>query len=190
VKFFALIAMSLIATLAVTSCGGSSPGQVTTEPAAATSSSAAKESTTASTAPHGPRLVMSKREIAKLPKLTIAKRNGPPPRHIEVIDLRKGSGAAVTTKDAVFVRYFDVSYPEALERSRTGLYGPRIFALNEVVKGWDVGLPGMRVGGRRELILPPRLVFPRWKPSWGYTRYTDIYVIDLLRLKPGGAGSF
>jgi peptidylprolyl isomerase len=133
---------------------------------------------------------MSKKEIAKLPKLTIAKQSGPPPRRLEVIDLRKGSGAVVTRKDAVFVRYLQVNYAEALQRSRTGLYGPRSFGLDEVVKGWRLGLPGMKVGGRRELILPPRLVYPRWKPSWGYTPYTDIYLIDLLKMEKGGGEGF
>lgn len=128
---------------------------------------------------------MSKAEIAKLPKLEVRKRSGPPPKKLVVNDLRQGSGAAVTKKDAVLVHYFEVSYSEALERSRTGAYGPHRFGLNEVVKGWELGLPGMKVGGRRELVVPPKLVYPRWKPSWGYAPYTDIYVIDLLGIGPG-----
>jgi peptidylprolyl isomerase len=178
-----------MAALTFASCGGSGADRATTESTAATNSTAAKEVTATAPVPHGPKLAMSKKEIVKLPKLTIAKRSGPPPRHIAIIDLRKGSGAAVTRKDAVFVRYYEVSYPEALERSRTGLYGPRSYGLNETVKGWTVGLPGMKVGGRRELVLPPKLVYPRWKPSWGYVPYTDIYVIDLLGVERRGAGS-
>ncbi len=130
---------------------------------------------------------MSKQQIARLPKLTIAKQSGPPPKHLEVIDLRKGSGTALTMNDAAYVRYYVASYPEAVKHSRTGRYGPRSFGLNEVVKGWEDGLPGMRVGGRRELILPPRYVYPRWKPSWGYEPYVDIYLIDLLAVERGGA---
>lgn len=130
---------------------------------------------------------MSKRQIAGLPKLTIAKQSGPPPRHLEAIDLRKGSGTALTKNDAAYVRYYVASYPEVLKHSRTGRYGPRSFGLNEVVKGWEDGLPGMRVGGRRELILPPQYVYPRWKPSWGYAPYVDIYLIDLLAVERGGA---
>ncbi len=130
---------------------------------------------------HG--LIMPKAEIAKLPPLTIARQEGPPPKHIEITDLRKGTGAKVTKQDTVYVRYFEVEYPEAQERSRTGRYGPERFRLDETVKGWTVGLPGMRVGGRRELILPPNLTFPRWKPSWGYTPYVRIYQIDLLGVK-------
>ena len=129
-------------------------------------------------------LAMSEKEIAKLPKLTIARQSGPPPRNIKIIDLRKGSGAAVSMRNAIHVSYFQVRYPEVRKRSRTGHYGPRSYTLDETVKGWTVGLRGMRVGGRRELILPPKLVYPRWKPSWGYTPYVSIYLIDLLAVEP------
>jgi len=129
-------------------------------------------------------LVMSKAEIAKLPKLTIAKQSGPPPKHIKITDLREGSGATLKKHDTVYVRFFQAMYPEVQRRSRTGRNGPSSFGLDGTVKGWRVGLPGMKVGGRRELILPPKLVYPRWKPSWGYAPYVRIYMIDLIGLKP------
>jgi peptidylprolyl isomerase len=124
---------------------------------------------------------MSKAEIAKLPKLEIRQRTGPPPKGLVVNDLRQGSGAAIKPKDAILVNYFSVKYGEALKKSRTGGYGATKFGLNEVIKGWELGLPGMKVGGRRELIVPPKL---------GYRGWTLIYVIDLLAVYPGGAASF
>jgi peptidylprolyl isomerase len=177
--------------LTLASCGGSGSGDSTAQ----SSTQASDATTTKMQVGHsgkllpapGPNDAMSKREIAKLPKLTIAKQSGPPPKHLKVIDFRKGWGSAVTKNDAAYVRYYLVSYPEALKRSHTGRYGPRSFGLNEVVKGWEVALPGMKVGGRRELILPPKYVYPRWKPSWGYTPYVDIYLIDLLAVERGGA---
>jgi peptidylprolyl isomerase len=134
--------------------------------------------------------MMSKAEIAKLPPLTIPKPSGPPPRHLEIIDLRKGSGPGVpknnlvTNREKVFISYFNVSYPEAREGPQTGQYGPRKYLPAETVKGVALGLTGMKVGGRRELIIPPKLVFPRWKPSWGYEPYVSIYLIDLLGMEP------
>ncbi|MGE5281256.1 MAG: FKBP-type peptidyl-prolyl cis-trans isomerase [Chloroflexota bacterium] len=133
----------------------------------------------------GPNDELSKREIAKLPKLTIAKRSGPPPHHLEVIDLRKGWGTKLTKNDGAYVRYYTVRYPEAQERSLTGLSGIRGFGMDEVNKGWEVGLPGMKVGGRRELVLPPQYVYRHWKPSWGYKPFVDIYLIDLLGVERG-----
>jgi peptidylprolyl isomerase len=188
-KFLALIAAGLIG-MALTACGGSGSDSSTTQSSASGSAKPTKLHVG-----HGDKLVpvpgpgdeMSKREIAKLPKLTIAKQSGPPPKHLKTIDFRKGWGTALTKNDAAYVRYYVVSYPEALKESQTGRYGPRSFGMNEVVKGWEVGLPGMKVGGRRELILPPKYVYPRWKPSWGFTPYVDIYLIDLLAVEHGGA---
>lgn len=117
-------------------------------------------------------------------QLTIPKQSGPPPRHIEIIDLRKGTGPKVLKEGSVNVRWLEGTYTEARKKSLRGVYGPQTFGLDNVVKGWDVGLPGMRVGGRRELILPPKLVYPRWRPSWGYTPYVNIYVVELLGVKP------
>lgn len=50
------------------------------------------------------------------------------------------------------------------------------FSFGTYIEGWEKGLPGMRVGGRRELIVPPRL---------GDTGVTTVYVIDLLGVEPG-----
>lgn len=129
-------------------------------------------------------LMMSKQDIAQLPPLTVPRQSGPPPKHIKIVDLRKGTGVAVRKFDTVYVRYLQIPYLEALKKSHTEILGPESFGLENTVKGWTLGLPGMRVGGRRELILPPWLVYPRWKPSWGYKPYVDIYVIDLLGIKP------
>jgi peptidylprolyl isomerase len=107
----------------------------------------------------------------KLPKLRIARRTGPLPRKLVVRDLRKGSGATVTRKDAITVNFFEATYPEALEKTHVGQFGPTRYGLNEVVKGWQLGLPGMRVGGKRELIVPRRL---------GDAGTTAIYVVELL----------
>ncbi len=125
---------------------------------------------------------MLKAERSKLPKIKIRKRSGPRPKHLIVNDLRKGTGAPVSSDDAILVRYDSDRYGEALRRSqKTVGFGPTRFGMNEVIRGWKAGLPGMRVGGRRELVVPSRL---------GYQGYTLVYVIDLLALFPGGAGNF
>jgi peptidylprolyl isomerase len=188
-RFLALI-VSVLIGMTFAACGGSGSDNSTTQSSVSASAKPTKTHVghSGKVVPvPGPNDEMSKREIAKLPKLTIAKQSGPPPKHLKTIDLRKGWGTALTKNDAAYVRYYVVSYPEALKQSRTGRYGPRSFGMNEVVKGWEVGLPGMKVGGRRELILPPKYVYPRWKPSWGFTPYVDIYLIDLLAVERGGA---
>jgi peptidylprolyl isomerase len=173
---FTSLAGTFLAAIVLAACGaaGDSP-----TPAA---DRAAKPVENSPKPSQRPKLAMSKAEISKLPKIVIGKRSGPPPRKLVVNDLRKGSGAAVTSKDAVLVNYFSVRYGEALRRRHGGEFGETRFGLNEVVKGWELGLPGMKVGGRRELIVPPRLAYS----GTG----TLIYVIDLLAVERGGAASF
>jgi peptidylprolyl isomerase len=172
-------------SLAFAACGGSGsdqatkPGQ-TTEPLAKAQHRR----------PRAPTILMSKAEIAKLPPLPMVRPSGPPPRHLRIIDLRKGSGPGVpehdwvTNREEVFIRYVEGSYPEARAGRLNGPYGPMRVLPEYTIRGLAVGLTGMKVGGRRELIIPPKLVFPDWKPSWGYAPYVNVYVIDLVGMEP------
>jgi peptidylprolyl isomerase len=137
---------------------------------------------------------MSKAEIAKLPPLRVPRATGPPPRQVEIVDLRKGSGPPVTRADTVSFRYIEDTYPQARKGRQGGLsggvIGPRSYPVSDApFRSLQAGLPGMRVGGRRELIVPPRAAYPRWKPSWGYAPYVSIFVVDLLGVEPpAGSG--
>jgi peptidylprolyl isomerase len=127
------------------------------------------------------KLRMSKQEIARLPKLEIEKLSGPVPKRLVVRDLRKGTGAEVKQGDAITVKFFSVRYRQARLGSHHGGYGPEKFGMNDVIEGWALGLPGMKVGGRRELIVPPRI---------GHEGSVLVYVIDLLAVERGGAVTF
>jgi FKBP-type peptidyl-prolyl cis-trans isomerase len=62
---------------------------------------------------------------------------------------------------------------------------PFQFALGEgqVISGWDKGVVGMRVGGRRELIIPPSLGYGAQSPGPGIAADdTLIFVVDLLKI--------
>ena len=132
--------------------------------------------------------VLSKAEIAKLPPLRIPRASGPPPHRLRIVDLRKGSGAAVAKTGVVSIRFIEDTYPEALKGRQGGLSEGEVrwpsWSLDEASRGIRLGLPGMKVGGRRELIVPPKVAYPRWKPSWGYAPYVSIYVVDLLGVEP------
>jgi peptidylprolyl isomerase len=130
-----------------------------------------------------PQLAMSRAEIAQLPEFKVRVPTKSPPKKLVVHDLRKGSGAEIRPNDAILVDFFNVRYEpgKSFKTTPTTRNSPERFGLNEVIEGWKKGLPGMRVGGRRELIVPPEL---------GYRGWTLIYVIDLLAVYRGGATSF
>jgi hypothetical protein len=94
----------------------------------------------------------------------------------------------VAKTGAVSIRFVEDTYPEALNGRQGGLSGGEVrwprWSLSEASNGIRLGLPGMKVGGRRELIVPPRVAYPRWKPRWGYAPYVSIYVVDLLGVEP------
>lgn len=94
-----------------------------------------------------------------------------------VEDLEEGSGAEVEAGDEIVVNYVAVSYKTGKEFEDVwGWSEPATFQLGtgEVIKGWEQGMKGMKVGGRRELIIPSDLAFKRG---------AVIYVVELLDVK-------
>jgi len=82
-------------------------------------------------------------------------------------DLRAGTGTTATTGRPVTVNYtgwlYDPTQPESKGRQFDTSVGrgPYSFMLGagQVIRGWDQGVPGMRVGGLRRLVLPPELAY-------------------------------
>lgn len=179
--------------LIVAGCGGGAGSDQAAGGDATAEAANGAEDTAAS--PHqplplGPTVKMSKAEIARLPPLKMPRPGGSPPHRLRIVDLRKGSGPGVpkhdwvTNKEEVYLRYGQATYPEARAGRMEGPFRTGRILLEDSVKGLAMGLTGMKVGGRRTMILPPRLTYPRWRSSWGYTPYVNIYVVDLLGMEP------
>jgi FKBP-type peptidyl-prolyl cis-trans isomerase len=103
--------------------------------------------------------------------------SGPPPKDLVVKDIEEGSGAEVKADDEVVVDYVGVLYKTGKQFESTWDDGEtRTFKLGhpEVIDGWKQGVPGMKVGGRRELIIPSKQAFETG---------AVIYVIDLLEIE-------
>jgi FKBP-type peptidyl-prolyl cis-trans isomerase FkpA len=80
-------------------------------------------------------------------------------------DLVVGSGTEATTGRSVTVQYTGwLYYPNAAENKGKvidpgGTFGPFVLGNANIIQGWHQGIPGMRVGGRRRLVIPPSLAY-------------------------------
>jgi peptidylprolyl isomerase len=86
---------------------------------------------------------------------------GPPPKGLVIRDLSKGSGPAAKPGDEMEFQYVEALYSTGEVLSVALPSAPFHLALGsgDSLPGWERGLEGMRVGGRRELIIPPRLAY-------------------------------
>lgn len=116
------------------------------------------------------------------PSVTVP--TGAAPKHLVVKDLIKGTGAVATATSTVTVQYVGVLYKTGKQFDASwddGSGQPVQFSLaSGVIKGWTEGIPGMRVGGRRELIIPPSLAYgKKGAGSKIPPNSTLVFVIDL-----------
>jgi len=107
--------------------------------------------------------------------------DGPPPTELVITDLEVGDGAEAMPGDRVNVHYVGVDFESGDEFDSSWSRGESIeFPLNGLVRGWQEGIPGMKVGGRRQLVCPPAWAYG---PAGGGHRLsgrTLVFVIDLL----------
>ncbi|MEU6481917.1 FKBP-type peptidyl-prolyl cis-trans isomerase [Streptomyces sp. NPDC047017] len=109
---------------------------------------------------------------------------GEPPADLEIKDIWEGDGPEAKAGDTVAVHYVGVAFSTGEEFDASYNRGtPLKFQLGvgQVIAGWDQGVQGMKVGGRRQLIIPPHLAYGdrgaggRIKPG-----ETLIFVCDLI----------
>jgi peptidylprolyl isomerase len=160
------------AALAVSGCGGGD------------SSTGSSESTAASTESTAAKKAKPSAKKTK-PKVTVP--SGPPPKQLEIEEIEEGAGAEAKAGDTVSVQYVGVGYESGQEfDSSWSRNEPFSFQLGAgmVIPGWDQGVEGMKVGGRRELIIPPELAYGEAgsPPAIGPNE-TLIFVIDLLAVE-------
>jgi peptidylprolyl isomerase len=106
---------------------------------------------------------------------------------LQVRDLVEGDGATAEAGQQAVVHYVGVAYSTGEEFDASYNRGaPFTFPLGEgrVIAGWDQGVQGMKVGGRRELIIPPQLAYgDRGAGGVIAGGETLIFVVDLLDLR-------
>jgi peptidylprolyl isomerase len=183
-------ALGLGLALGVAACGGSSnatvsPGVVTapsagltadtTTPTASATTSATTSTATVPTPTSGP--------LSKEPKVPAT--TGTPPTKLVVKDLIKGTGAAATNGSTITVNYVGALYKggkifDASWNRKQTFTTP--LTTTSVIPGWVKGLVGMKVGGRRELIIPPSLGYGSTAQATIPANSTLVFIVDLLKV--------
>ena len=107
-----------------------------------------------------------------------------PPTDLVVTDITAGDGAEATAGSTVEVHYVGVTHSTGEEFDASYNRGqPLSFRLGvgQVISGWDQGVTGMKVGGRRQLVIPPHLGYgDRGAGGVIGPGETLIFVVDLL----------
>ncbi|HLS76243.1 MAG TPA: FKBP-type peptidyl-prolyl cis-trans isomerase [Nocardia sp.] len=106
---------------------------------------------------------------------------GPPPAELVVKDLIEGTGAEAVPGGTVEVHYVGVEFETGEEFDSSWSRGESItFPLRGLIQGWQDGIPGMKVGGRRQLTIPPELAYGRAGGGHPLSGKTLVFVIDLI----------
>jgi len=121
-------------------------------------------------------------DLDKKPKIEVPEDTAP--AGLQIDDIVTGDGATARAGDMVKVHYVGVAYSTGEEFDSSWDRGePFSFQLGagQVIPGWDEGVAGMQVGGRRELTIPPDLAYgEQGSPPAIGPNETLIFVVDLL----------
>ena len=112
---------------------------------------------------------------------------GDVPVDLEITDITVGDGAEATTGKTVTVHYVGVAHSTGEEFDASWNRGePLRFGLGagQVISGWDQGVQGMKVGGRRRLVIPPHLAYgDRGAGGVIGPGETLLFVVDLVDVR-------
>lgn len=141
------------------------------------------ETTPATSGKPGAIPVISK-DLSKKPK--VPKPSGAPPSKLVIKDIVKGKGKTLKLGDTATAHYVGVSWSTGNEFDSSwdrGAPSPFPIAQGSVIDGWVQGLKGMKVGGRRELVIPPDLGYgPQGNPPAIGPNETLVFVVDLKKV--------
>jgi len=109
---------------------------------------------------------------------------GEAPTELVIDDLVEGTGAEAVPGATVLVHYVGVEFESGDEFDSSWNRGEPIeFPLRGLIAGWQEGIPGMKVGGRRQLTIPPELAYGAAGGGHRLSGKTLVFVIDLLAVR-------
>ena len=108
-----------------------------------------------------------------------------PVRELEIIDVEVGQGDEVQPGATITAHYTGALVKNGIIFQSSHDFGQAIsFGLDQVIKGWTVGVPGMRIGGTRRLIIPAEMAYGASSPAKNIPADSDlVFDIDLVAIK-------
>jgi FKBP-type peptidyl-prolyl cis-trans isomerase len=170
-RFFSVLAAAAVA-LGLAACGSSKAPGVQLAPS---------NGSTAAPIPKTPKVPAA---LSKKPVVTVPQ--GAPPTTLVKKDLIVGTGKTAAAGQTVTVNYVGVLYKTGKQFdsswSRNQLFTTAL-SNGSVIPGWVQGIAGMKVGGRRELIIPPKLGYgAAGSPPTIPANSTLVFVVDLISI--------
>ena len=189
-----LAALAVTGALGLAACSSSSPPQSSSSAKVSSDAGSGPDATTTSTTAGAAAAVITPIPTADLspagtagqaPTVTVPA--GAPPTGLQSADLIVGTGREAAPGDQVTVQYVLATYSTKKVIQSSWTSTPFSFVLGEgqVIPGWDQGVAGMHVGGRRELIIPPSLGYGASPPQGAQgiaANDTLVFVVDLLSI--------
>jgi FKBP-type peptidyl-prolyl cis-trans isomerase len=169
------VSLALALSVGVAACGSSSSAAPGVEQAPSEGATQASIATTPKPPP----------QLANKPTVTVPKTAAP--TKLVVKDLIQGTGATATQGKTVTVNYVGVLYKGGKQFDSSWQRNQPFttsLAAGSVINGWVQGIQGMKVGGRRELIIPPSLGYGKaGSPPTIPPNSTLVFVVDLLSVQ-------
>lgn len=110
-------------------------------------------------------------------------------KELEIIDVEVGTGEEVKPGATITAHYTGALVKNGIIFQSSHDFGDAItFGLDQVIKGWTQGVPGMKVGGTRRLLIPAELAYGAASPSKNIPANSDlVFDIDLVAIPRNGA---
>ena len=104
---------------------------------------------------------------------------------LEIIDVEVGTGEEVQPGATITAHYTGALVKNGIIFQSSHDFGQAIsFGLDQVIKGWTVGVPGMKIGGTRRLIIPAEMAYGASSPAKNIPANSDlVFDIDLVAIK-------
>ena len=108
-----------------------------------------------------------------------------PVTELEIIDVEVGTGEEVNTGATITAHYTGALVKNGIIFQSSHDFGDAItFGLDQVIKGWTYGVPGMKIGGTRRLVIPAEQAYGASSPAPNIPANSDlVFDIDLVAIQ-------